>query len=210
MRDSNPIAVAVLLAVNLVPLFGVLMWGWDVATVLIAYWLENGVIGILNIPKILLAARDTPLVGPIMAGFFAFHYGGFWIGHGFFVFLIVGIAGAGPLGSLMGFDPVGSVARDPHVLLIALLLLVSHGISFVVNYLGRREYLQTTPMKQMMQPYGRLMILHVTIIFGAFAAIALGQPVALVALLVVLKTGVDLLFHLREHARFAGAAPTIV
>jgi hypothetical protein len=210
VRDSNPIAVAVLLVVNLVPLFGVLFWGWDVATVLIAYWLENGVIGVLNIPKILLAARDTPLIGPIMAGFFALHYGGFWIGHGFFVFLIVGIATGGPFGFLLGLDPVGNVARDPQVLLIALLLLVSHGVSFFFNYLGRREYVQTTPMKQMMQPYGRLMILHVTIIFGAFAAIALGQPVALVALLVILKTGVDLLFHLREHARMAGAAATIV
>jgi hypothetical protein len=67
-------------------------------------------------------------------------------------------------------------------------------------------------MKQMFQPYGRLVILHITIIFGAFAVIGLGQPVALVALLVILKTAVDLLFHLREHARAAQpvAPPTIV
>ena len=210
LRESNPIAVAVLVAVNLVPLFGVLFWGWDVATILIAYWLENGVIGLINIPKIILAARGTPVIGPVMAGFFALHYGGFWIGHGIFVFIIVGMATRGPFGFFMGFDPVGNVARDPQVLLIALLLLISHGVSFLFNYLGRREYLNTSPMKQMFQPYGRLVILHVTILIGSFFVIGLGQPVALVALLVILKTGVDLLFHLREHARFAGAAPTIV
>lgn len=210
VRGSNPVAVAVLVVANLVPLFGVLFWGWDVATILIAYWLENGVIGLLNIPKIMLAARGTPVIGPVMSGFFALHYGGFWIGHGIFVFLIAGIAARGPLGFFFGFDPVGNVVRDPQVLLIALLLFLSHGISFFFNYVGRREYVSTTPMKQMFQPYGRLVILHITIIFGAFAVIGLGQPVALVALLVILKTGVDLLFHLREHARFAGAAPTIV
>jgi hypothetical protein len=201
LRDSNPVAVAVLVAVNLVPLIGVLFWGWNVGTILIAYWLENGVIGLLNIPKIMLAARDTPVIGPVMAGFFALHYGGFWIGHGIFVFVIVGMATRGAFGFLFGFDPIGNVARDPQVLLIALLLLVSHGVSFFFNYLGRREYLNTTPMKQMFQPYGRLVILHLTIIFGAFLVIGLGQPVALVALLVILKTGVDLLFHLREHAK---------
>jgi hypothetical protein len=201
LRDSNPLAVAVLVAVNLVPLVGVLFWGWDVATILIAYWLENGVIGLINIPKIMLAARDTPVIGPVIAGFFALHYGGFWIGHGIFVFVIVGMATRGAFGFFMGVDPIGNVARDPQVPLIALLLLVSHGVSFFFNYMGRYEYLNTTPMKQMFQPYGRLVILHITIIVGAFFVIGLGQPVALVALLVILKTAVDLLFHLREHAK---------
>jgi hypothetical protein len=212
LRDSNPIAVAVLLAVNMVPLFGVLFWGWDVGTILIAYWLENGVIGLLNIPKIMLAARGTPVIGPVIAGFFALHYGGFWIGHGIFVFIIVGMATRGLFGFVFGFDPIGNVVRDPQVLLIALLLFASHGVSFVFNYLGRREYLNTTPMKQMFQPYGRLVILHITIIVGSFFVIGVGQPVGLVALLVILKTAVDLLFHLREHARAAqpAAPPTIV
>lgn len=212
LRDSNPVAVAVLVAANVVPLFGVLFWDWDVTTILVAYWLENGVIGLINIPKIMLAARGTPVIGPVIAGFFALHYGGFWIGHGFFVFIVAGMATRGPFGFFTGFDPVGNVVREPQVLLIALLLLISHGVSFFFNYLGRREYLNTTPMKQMFQPYGRLVILHITILFGAFAVIGLGQPVALVAVLVILKTGVDLLFHLREHAKAAqlAAPPTIV
>ncbi|MDL2335992.1 MAG: DUF6498-containing protein, partial [Chloroflexota bacterium] len=91
---------------------------------------------------------------------------------------------------------------------MALLLFLSHGISFLFNYVGRKEYLNTTPMKQMFQPYSRLIILHVTIILGSFFVIGLRQPVFLVALLVILKTAVDLFFHLREHAR--AATTTIV
>lgn len=209
LGGSSLLSAAVLVAVNLVPLVGVLFWDWDFATILIAYWLENGVIGLLNIPKIMLAARDNSTVGAIMAGFFALHYGGFWIGHGFFVFFIVGFASRGLFGFLSGFDPLGNASRDPQILLIALLLLLSHGTSFLINYVGRREYLNTTPYRQMFQPYGRLVILHVTIIFGAFAVIALGQPAVLVAILVIFKTAADLFFHLREHARIQGS-PTIV
>ncbi|MEO8626408.1 MAG: DUF6498-containing protein [Candidatus Limnocylindrales bacterium] len=215
LRGSTLLAAVVLVAVNLVPLFGVLFWGWDVAIILISYWLENGIIGLINIPKILLAARDNSVIGVAVAGFFAIHYGGFWLGHGLFVFIIVGIATNGPLGFFFGAGfpfgggiPSPSVDRGPQILLIALLLFLSHGISFLFNYVARKEYLNTNPMKQMFQPYGRLVILHVTIIFGAFLVIGLGQPVALVALLVILKTAVDLFFHLREHAR--AATPTIV
>ena len=207
---SNLVSGAVLVAVNLVPLVGVLFWGWDVAIILISYWLENGVIGLLNVPKIYLAAQGNSAIGGAMAGFFAVHYGGFWLGHGLFVFLIVGFATNGPFGSFGGFpfngfnglsgSPPNGVDRLPQVLLIALLLFLSHGVSFLVNYVGRKEYLDTTPMKQMFQPYGRLIILHVTIIIGAFLVIGLGQPVLLVALLVLLKTIVDLFFHLREHS----------
>ena len=215
LGGSNPIAAIVLVAVNVLPLIGVLFWGWDVGTILITYWLENGVIGLINIPKILLAGGANNVGGAVMAGFFAVHYGGFWIGHGIFVFLIAGIASRGlfgfffgsgfPLGGgIGGFGgPVpGAAGPDgAQILLIVALLFLSHGLSFLFNYRARKEYLNTTPMKQMFQPYGRLIVLHITIIFGAFLVIGLGQPVALVALLVILKTGVDLLFHLREHAR---------
>jgi hypothetical protein len=229
LGGSNPIAAVVLVAVNAVPLVGVLFWGWDVGTILIAYWLENGVIGLINIPKIMLAAGPNSVGGAVMAGFFAIHYGGFWIGHGVFVFLIAGIASRGLFGFFLGsgFPFSGGIvdgsisnggvglaassgADAPQLLLIVVLLFLSHGMSFLFNYMGRKEYLNTTPMKQMFQPYGRLIILHVTIIFGAFLVIGLGQPVLLVALLVILKTAVDLFFHLREHARYAEAAPTIV
>jgi hypothetical protein len=82
-------------------------------------------------------------------------------------------------------------------------LAISHLASFVINFLGRREYRKITPARQMFAPYGRLAILHVTILIGAMVSLALGTPIGAVVVLVVLKTVVDLSFHVREHDRLA-------
>ena len=49
------------------------------------------------------------------------------------------------------------------------------------------------------------MVMHVTIIAGAALIAATGTHAAAVALLVILKTGVDLVAHLRERKKFAKA-----
>ena len=54
----------------------------------------------------------------------------------------------------------------------------------------------------MFLPYSRVFIMHVVVIMSGWLIIARGQPELLVALLVVLKTGVDLAFHLAERARY--------
>jgi hypothetical protein len=54
-------AVASLVLANLVPLAGVVWFGWSVRTVLIVYWLENGVVGAFNVLKMLHAeGQDRP------------------------------------------------------------------------------------------------------------------------------------------------------
>jgi hypothetical protein len=72
-------------------------------------------------------------------------------------------------------------------------------VSFWSNYIGGREYLALSPAAVMMQPYGRLVILHVTIIVGAFVSIFLGTPLGSLLVLIVLKTALDLGLHLRQH-----------
>jgi hypothetical protein len=54
----------------------------------------------------------------------------------------------------------------------------------------------------MVAPYGRLVILHLTILFGAFVSLAIGSPIGAIVVLVLLKTGLDLWLHLREHGQF--------
>jgi uncharacterized protein DUF6498 len=49
-----PITVLFLIAVNLIPLFGVLFFGWSLFSIKFLYWIENGIIGFFNIPKIAL------------------------------------------------------------------------------------------------------------------------------------------------------------
>jgi hypothetical protein len=231
---SHPWAVAALVAVNLIPLAGVLVLGWRLSDLMLLYWLENGIIGGLTVLKILTsrvppgAARpghsEAPAALPHRVGsvgtaiFFTIHYGIFWTVHGVFVRLFFGPP-AGPFGApwsgpgmglplgLPGrapgfgepFDPVVGAVGGGFALAV-LSLVVSHGTSYVVNYLGGGEDRSLSPLALMQQPYGRVIVLHVTIIFGGFLVMFLGQPLLSLVLLVALKIGVDLQAHLREHA----------
>ena len=51
-------AVALVLA-NLVPLAGVLLWQWSISSILILYWFENVVIGVINVLRMLLASPEN-------------------------------------------------------------------------------------------------------------------------------------------------------
>jgi hypothetical protein len=78
-------------------------------------------------------------------------------------------------------------------------LALSHLLSFVLNYLGRGEYRHARPAVLMHAPYGRVVVLHVAIIGGAFLVMEFDSPLWALALLVALKIGLDLRAHLREH-----------
>src|SRR5687767_8576128 len=85
---EKPVSAWVLIAANVVPLVGVLFWGWDVFPLLLLFWVENVVIGALNVLKMLLAdPEDAALwAGKLfMVPFFCVHYGIFTSVHGAFV-----------------------------------------------------------------------------------------------------------------------------
>jgi hypothetical protein len=54
-RTATSRSAVVLLVANLIPLVGVLFFGWSLLTILVLYWLENGIVGLWNLPRILLA-----------------------------------------------------------------------------------------------------------------------------------------------------------
>jgi hypothetical protein len=207
--DIRGLSAAALIVGNLVPLAGVLFWGWDVAAIVILYWSENLVVGAFTIVKLI---HHSPLGGLFSSAFFTVHYGGFCGVHGFFVLALTGHEIGDPVGGepwplwLVFVQILLNVCRQvlelaPGEWLIAFgALFISHGISLVANYFGRREFEGTTTQRLMQAPYKRIVLLHVAIIAGGFAVMALGSPMALLVILVMLKTGVDLFFHAREHA----------
>ncbi|HYI67321.1 MAG TPA: DUF6498-containing protein [Candidatus Limnocylindrales bacterium] len=210
------LSAVVLVAVNVIPLIGVAYWDWSLMMILVLYWIESGIIGVINVFKIARAEGPMSMPGTGsritirltgtaaglarggIIGFFILHYGMFWAVHGVFVFLLPVFAGLSMVGA--GFAPAdfGPLPLDG-LLLSALALAASHVVSFFVNFLGRREYLGVSPQGQMMSVYGRVVVLHVTVLGGAFLVGLFGTPFAALVLLVVLKTAADLFFHLREH-----------
>ena len=226
---SSTTSLLVLIGFNLVPLAGVLIGRWTVPTLLVLYWVENGIVGVLNVPKILLA--EGPVAGgtidPLgrtqaggttglamrvpIALFFLVHYGVFWVVHGVFVFLLPTFAGVGgftdfrtlPDGSIQFYDPRVAEADWGAVLWGGIGLAISHGVSFVVNYLGRGEYRKVSPTEQMGRPYARVVLLHLAILGGAFLSLEIGSPIGALIVLVGLKTAIDVALHRREHEGLA-------
>ncbi len=205
------IALTALVLANLVPLFGVLFLDWDVGSLVVLYWSENLVIGGYTILKMLLKARGRER---FLALFFTLHYGGFCAIHGFFVLQLTRFAGEdwghagavtwpGPLAIIQMFvnlalQPLAAAPQE--FLLACLALVVSHGVSFVLVYLGQREYEHTTMSELMNAPYRRIAVLHVAIIAGGFLVVRLGSPLGLLVALVAFKIGLDIMLHNRSHA----------
>jgi len=194
--------------VNLVPLVGVLAWNWEVFPLLLLFWLENVIIGVFNALKMLLAAPDEGLAWGVklfVIPLFCVHYGLFTLVHGVFVlgFFGGGFRQGAPFPDLAVF---WQRAMEWKLEWPILGLALSHAVSFAWNYLGEGEYRRARVSTLMQQPYGRVVVLHLTLLLGAFLMTALHSPVTGLALLVVLKIALDVRAHLRERRKFAPAA----
>jgi len=215
-KDLTSISVIALVAANIVPLWGVCFLKWNAFYIILLYWSENLAVGFYNILKIATAKVQHPIehIGKLFfIPFFVIHYGGFMAVHGLFV---LGFAGKteGPLFSgkawpcffvfvqlLIGVIRQMFLAIPPHMKLAILALFISHGISFVYNYLLKGEYATAKTKDLMNQPYSRVVVLHIAIIAGGFLVMAIGSPVPLLFVLVAGKIILDVKMHLREHKK---------
>lgn len=211
------IPVLALLAANVIPLVGVLFLNWSAFYIVLLYWAENLAVGFYNVLKMVFVKVERPAehLGKLfLIPFFIIHYGGFTAIHGFFVLAIFSKGEQGPpIGGetwpcfLVFVQMLYNVVKHimltipPTVKLGVLSLFASHGISFVYNYLIKGEYARTNTGNLMGQPYVRVFVMHITILGGGFLTMALGSPAALLLVLVLLKTAIDVKFHLLEHKK---------
>jgi hypothetical protein len=192
VKAEKPVSAWVLLAANLVPLAGVLLWDWDAFALLALFWMENVVVGVFFALRMLtIDPRDPALwmAKLFLVPFFCFHYGMFTAIHGAFVF------------SVFGKSDALRAASDYGLWLPIAVLLASHLFSFVWNYLVGGEFRRAQLTRTMMQPYARVIVLHVAIILGGIAATAFGSPVWALLVLVALKIALDLKAHVKEHSK---------
>lgn len=201
---------------NAFALVGLLFLGWSVWTVVAIYWIEN----LVHLPilghriarafphlspaerEAYLAARDSERTNGVSEGLrlrealrelgpertgvlagrrFLVFYGAFALGHGLFVFLLGVFTaseadGAGDAVDLSVFDPVA-------ILGAGLVLLVAE---FAALRMDPRPVMPDTGAYTR-----RMVVLHLTIVFGAFALAATGAA-GLAVLFVALKTIADL------------------
>jgi hypothetical protein len=214
-----------LIAANLIPLAGVLAFGWDVASLLFIYWLESAVVGFFNVLRMAQARGEGP--GPTAGGrrlatperppgngqalpqsptFFAVSSQGARQLAGASKFLLIpfflvhyGIFMSVHLGFLLSlFGPPRIPALE--LSLTTSVLFASHGFSYLTHYLLQGENLRATPVSEMPRPYGRIVVMHLTILLGAFLVTQSGSPAWALAVMVGVKILIDLVAHFRSHA----------
>ena len=205
---SNLVSPICLVIANVVPLIGVVLWQWDVASVVIFYWSENLILGALTLAKML---HKSPLGGIFMGAFFTVHYGGFCAVHGFIAMGLFGLKAGDAMQSLdwpfffIFVELLIGVIREvisvspPEWIWGFAALATSHTISLAINCFLRGEYKEQTLKTLMSAPYKRIVVLHLAILFGGWGVLALGSPMPVLVILVLLKTGLDLKLHVKEH-----------
>jgi Family of unknown function (DUF6498) len=207
MRLRLTPSIGALLLANAFPIAGVLFLGWTVFPLVLLYWLENVIVGAFNVAKMVLARPGDPLSWAgkaFIIPFFIVHFGGFTYVHGV---LLLAFFGPKPLAPFSLLQAVPAVIAANHLGWGVVNLAVSHGFSFFWNYLRNGEYRQATLTTLMGQPYGRVVVLHLTVLFGGWVVMLLGSPIGALIVLIALKTAADLRGHAAERQRFAPAAP---
>lgn len=224
MRRADPnkqlpkpsLSIVALTVANLVPLVGVLFLGWDAAAIVLLYWIENLIVGFFNILRMLLVkveSRSKLLQKLFMIPFFCVHFGGFCAVHGFFLLAFFKIGSPDEamapndvwLGPFIFLQLLYSVvmqlwhSRPSGLEWPAVGLFVSHGISFITNFINGQQYLAQKMGDIMMRPYKRIVLMHVAIIVGGLLVMKLGSPVALLCVLIFLKIGMDIWLHAKSH-----------
>lgn len=210
-RPSYWPAIAAI-AVNLVPIFGVMFWGWSAFALIFLYWLENVVIGVRTLASMAVSSLFATghglsilFVGP----FFVVHYGMFCFVHGTFV---VALFGGGAMGD-SAFDLLNVAAalfaKEPN-LAIGFASIVFWQVFQFGQFLIRDEARASDPMTLMFTPYPRIVVLHLAIIFGGFLLQMLNEPIAGLIVLALVKTAFDVaeatgrmpdfVAKLKEHA----------
>ena len=187
---NNKLSTYFLVIANLVPLAGVIIENWDIGDIMLLFWLESAIIGFFNILKMLRISGGIALFYSIC---FIGHFGAFMAVHLMFIFSLF-------------IEAEGISSTLPEVLAIfktlwlgIFALIISHGFSFKQNFINNREYLKLSLKDQMHKPYSRIMLMHVTLIFGGFLVLALDSRLLALTLLIGMKIVVDIKAHIKEH-----------
>jgi hypothetical protein len=218
-RMLSYVTVVIALVGNLIPLFGVLYWGWDTFQLLMLYWMETVIVAVFTLRRlarlnegergtITVNGVEKPATPFSLVSFFSMHAGIFILVH--FIFLWA-------LFSWQWFKKVHGIDSFFYELFIAngiwvalLLFFAASWVSFRIDskpaYTGRVERkvypnkvaewqakhsadFAVGPIVGML--YARIVIMQVAIIAGALLAEWAGSIAPLV-IVIVLKTLLDI------------------
>ena len=134
-----------------------------------AYWLETAVVASYSVLKVVVVG------GPFTLLWMPLHLAMFGV---FMAFHLTMILMFGPHANGAGLFPSEIIEElFERTWVAAVGLVISHGISFVVNFMWNGEYRNTTVDAQVAAPWKRLIVMHVTTLLGAWSVMLFEAPV---------------------------------
>ena len=197
------------LAVDLIPIYAVVFLGWGAAPLVFLYWLENLVIGVMTIARMIASGIGKGAGGiaqiAFMVPFFTVHYGMFCFGHGIGLMALQsgdfgGMAANNVVDEYSGLIGHAEGSGDQMMTFITIIFAFNIFL-FVWDFLGKREFLRTDPHAEMFAPYGRIVVLHIGIFAGFFALQSIGEPMIGVLALIVLRALWGIFLSVRRRLR---------
>lgn len=192
------VAIGIVLVTNAIPVYGVLRLGWSVANVLVMYWLENLLVAVFTCLRIAAHRQLTHKRGHWRSGQLGSSSNGrpskagmlgeyatvafvFTLAHGVFVAVIALL-----LASKHPDDPLwrfswGAFRQG------ALMLSLTLAAGFAADLPGMRSRSFAWIKAQVQQRMGRVLVLHLAIIFGMAAMAATDSPLGILYVLIGLK-----------------------
>jgi len=185
---------------NIIPLIGVLFFNWEIGHIITLYWIENIILGLWNIPRILFAGEDTNRFKNLpITIFFVVHYGIFCFVHGIFIVGLVTYSQIESFDNIAGAEILSTVSSFASVTFTigVISMFISIGWDVVKNYILNEEHKKWKASKAMSYPYAHIVVVHVAIFAGAFGAVLLGAPLALLIALIIGKTLIE--FRMKQN-----------
>lgn len=199
---------------------------WGFYYVLLVFWIEALIIGFYNIARITVSFLFGNPIGVlskwiklpfptriffliITVGFFVTKFGGCAIGLGLIIlmmpiFLTLRAGQTHHVDLFEGIKMISPALGDvgPELLVAVTVLFLSHGISFIFNYVKRQEYKTDNILKLLFFPYARMFLISVVVALGIIATVAvpsLNRMTVFSVVVILLKLFADLLSHIWEH-----------
>lgn len=189
------VAISGIVLGNMVPLIGVLFWGWELFEIFYIYWIENVIVGVFTWIRMLALGMRHGIGGILgalfMCAFFTVHYGLFCKVHGMIMTEIF-------YGDKLTFE-----LTEQNLLLLPWLIGMQGYIYALLGIILVEAIFNMSALRKdlthgkeigmvMMAPYGRIIILHVTILIGGGLSMWLGFPPVALIFLIILKILYDL------------------
>jgi len=219
---ASRVALAGLLAANLFVALVALRFRWGYYDVMLLAWVEAIILGFYNVLRMIVVGlagaeafgasveERVDLGGPLNrllltllgVGFFVVTFGGFALFIGLFVLLLPAMLLSD---GATAARTIQHALSGPGLAFAAAILWLSHGLSFVRNFLAGREYERTNLLVLVVWPYARMSFVA-ALLTGGFIVARLfpeaGRETAFAVTMVLLKLGADLIGHLMERNTF--------